>query len=188
MDNLTRSGPRDGGTVAFRSSDELLAAAQKLHEDSRFMIMPSSVVKAIALLESCAALVQQREREVTDANGLLPCPFCGFSAEIRGLPERTWHAQCKTCYAEVIAGNREDAIKRWNRRAVWPAADKDTKRLNFIERKFFEGKWGGNISRPDTAWSIQSAWRHAVHPMFGPNNFREAIDRAIAAEQKESGK
>jgi hypothetical protein len=65
--------------------------------------------------------------------------------------------------------------------ALTAQCEADAKRLDWIEKWIFQAHWGANVSGPCTTWSIQTAWRHKTRLMYGPNDFRAAIDSAIAA-------
>lgn len=59
-------------------------------------------------------------------NGLLPCPFCGGTAELResadSFGEITYHVRCLDCDAATHRGfiMRHNAILRWNMRTPLP--------------------------------------------------------------------
>lgn len=64
---------------------------------------------------------REEEDETTDAfyEGLEPCPFCG-SLKIQGFKYcgRGWYVVCDNCGNMTSAwGSREEAARRWNRRA-----------------------------------------------------------------------
>ena len=71
------------------------------------------------------------ERSTLPAEKLLPCPFCGSSAEIRLIPAHehhiatwmppspdTWIVECSGCDAGFCAAERDVVVAAWNRRAA----------------------------------------------------------------------
>ena len=52
-----------------------------------------------------------------NAEGLLPCPFCGKEAEILDNSANALvYIQCRRCTAEANGIDRDDAILKWNTR------------------------------------------------------------------------
>lgn len=48
--------------------------------------------------------------------GLLPCPHCGGRAGLWQDYTSWWCVQCDKCGATTMHTDKEDAVKRWNRR------------------------------------------------------------------------
>ena len=59
-------------------------------------------------------------------------------------------------------------------------AERDSQRLDWLERHLFEGKWDGTIGRPKS-WHMAGPYRHTLRTMQG-DVFRVAIDAAMQAE------
>ena len=50
--------------------------------------------------------------------GLLPCPHCGGKAGLWQAYDSSWCVQCDRCGASTMRFDKDEVIKRWNRR-VW---------------------------------------------------------------------
>jgi Lar family restriction alleviation protein len=48
--------------------------------------------------------------------GLLPCPHCGGKAGLWQAYDSSWCVQCDRCGAMTMRFDKEEAVKRWNRR------------------------------------------------------------------------
>ena len=48
---------------------------------------------------------------------LLPCPFCGYGADVKTLPDGVYYVQCNACGAATDQAEEEMvAIYLWNQR------------------------------------------------------------------------
>lgn len=99
------------------------------------MTEPSNEVRAtiIAALNNCPGVLHrqaaldwftQEHAPALDANGLLPCPFCGGPARLYSFDTETdtWPVECdsRECDARIYGKDGpEQAIAQWNRRAPW---------------------------------------------------------------------
>ena len=54
----------------------------------------------------------------TQRKGLLPCPYCGGKAGLYQDYTSSWCVQCDKCGATTLKGDKEDVIKKWNRRVT----------------------------------------------------------------------
>lgn len=59
-------------------------------------------------------------------------------------------------------------------------AERDSQRLDWLERHLFEGRWDGTIGRPKS-WHMAGPYRHTLQRMRG-DALREAIDLAMRAD------
>ena len=48
--------------------------------------------------------------------GLLPCPHCGGRAGLWQAYDSSWCVQCDRCGASTMRFDKDEVIKRWNRR------------------------------------------------------------------------
>ena len=48
--------------------------------------------------------------------GLLPCPHCGGKAGLWQAYDSSWCVQCDRCGATTMKFDKDEAVKRWNRR------------------------------------------------------------------------
>ena len=48
--------------------------------------------------------------------GLLPCPHCGGKAGLWQAYDSSWCVQCDRCGAMTMKFDKDEAVKRWNRR------------------------------------------------------------------------
>ena len=48
--------------------------------------------------------------------GLLPCPHCGGRAGLWQAYDSSWCVQCDRCGAMTMRFDKDEAVKRWNRR------------------------------------------------------------------------
>jgi hypothetical protein len=149
--------------------DELLAAAQIIRNDCPTdpPCRDCKRCRAADYLESCAALMQQREREVTDEQLLT-----GINAWFSG---NTPIEELKT--APEIAGWKARMRKVVKALAAWPAADKDDAGdWKALAKKLYEG-----YDVTETSYGLRVDANMKAHSAI-------ELYRAIAAEQKESGK
>jgi Lar family restriction alleviation protein len=77
---------------------------------------------------------EARKAEVPETGALLPCPFCGEGPTMESDPPPGygwWQISCNHCGTlQSEVGSEEEAIKKWNARAVAPVlalkGDKNT--------------------------------------------------------------
>ena len=50
--------------------------------------------------------------------GLLPCPHCGGRAGLWQSYTASWCVQCDRCGATTMQLEKDEAVKRWNRRVT----------------------------------------------------------------------
>lgn len=56
---------------------------------------------------------------VTHRYDLLPCPFCGYDADVKTLPDGLYYVQCNACQAATDqAEEMEMAVALWNERVT----------------------------------------------------------------------
>ncbi len=67
-----------------------------------------------------------------------------------------------------------------DREARLAEAERDSQRLDWLERHLFEGRWDGTIGRPKS-WHMAGPYRHTLQRMRG-DALREAIDLAMRAD------
>ena len=48
--------------------------------------------------------------------GLLPCPHCGGKAGLWQAYDSSWCVQCDRCGAMTMKFDKDEAVKRWNKR------------------------------------------------------------------------
>ena len=58
--------------------------------------------------------VKQMQKAIR--KGLLPCPHCGGRARLWQAYDSSWCVQCDKCGANTMKVDKEEAVKRWNRR------------------------------------------------------------------------
>ena len=73
------------------------------------------------------------------------------------------------CILEDLAGAEKDA-------------ERDARRISYLEVHVFDGHWDGTIGRPKS-WRMAGPYRHELMKWQG-NDLRAAIDAALAQEPK----
>ena len=63
-------------------------------------------------------LVKEHSQLRAIRKGLLPCPHCGGKAGLWQAWDNSWIVQCDKCGATTMKLDKEEAIKRWNRRVI----------------------------------------------------------------------
>jgi len=109
-------------------------------------------------------------------NKLLPCPFCGFDAELisDGGKQRyyVWCVRCKS--RSYIHKTKADAVAYWNSRGdIRNEKNDDTKRLDFWQKHFSKLEY---FAYGTHSTILLGDFEHAS------DNIRTLIDRAIEGE------
>ena len=83
-------------------------------------------------------------------------------------------------WAQSNADRRALLVAYYALRQRLAEAERDSQRLDWLERHLFEGKWDGTIGRPKS-WYMAGPYRHTLQRMRG-DALREAIDLAMQAD------
>lgn len=119
------------------------------------------------------------------------CPDCGLSRTEALVEACAPFLKDDETPAECIVRNRRDVDgcltmliderrKVESLRSRLAEAERDSQRLDWLERHLFEGKWDGTIGRPKS-WYMAGPYRHTLQRMRG-DALREAIDLAMQAD------
>jgi Lar family restriction alleviation protein len=89
---------------------------------------------------------------------ILPCPFCGYDADVTPRPSYGFYVRCSRfskCAAEgPFANNKKDAIIAWNTRTnQWQPIEKVPKDGTVVDL------WAGGMRLTSCVWnSLQKCW------------------------------
>jgi Lar family restriction alleviation protein len=57
------------------------------------------------------------EKQPMDSTTLLPCPFCGGTAELSGrYPTGQFYISCIDCQVSMYDDRKDKVVQKWNRR------------------------------------------------------------------------
>lgn len=70
--------------------------------------------------------------------GLLPCPHCGGKAGLWQAYDSSWCVQCDRCGASTMKVDRDEAVKRWNRRVGMTIKEQNALDLQRAWKRFLK--------------------------------------------------
>lgn len=181
-----------GYTVPIDQSERIkeleadLNAAKQVIED----IVTSEVEPAVARAENAEDELAKQKQDGIAAMEEIAVHISKLDAELaearKSVADMMLRQGFATGHGDTVGdmiGELEPEIVKM--RAELAEARKDVERIDWIERNLFERRWNAVIdSGSSYYWSVRGDYRHTVKKLCGPRSFREAIDAALAQEQK----
>ncbi len=132
---------------------------------------------------------------------LLPCPFCGGSAEMRDNGIGDYYVKCFVCEAAMSDYRCEEpkhAAGRWNRRAAlqqqaqggggwWPidTAPKDRRVLVWTGKNIYVANWVKNIISDHEAFMICDTGVPGYRVIVEPTHWKECPEQPAISATKD---